>query len=78
MNITMNKYEYEAMMVDSFERDKLLDLITQSIKTESYIDPQPIFHYMKTYYPNRLKRRMEALYEAQDDSCDSDPERCQR
>ena len=58
----LDEYEYEALKTDGFERDKLLTLITNSIKSDHYIDPQPIFQYMETFYPDRLQYRLEKIY----------------
>lgn len=59
----LDEYEYEALKTDGFERDKLLTLIFNSIRTDHYIDPQPIFHYLETFYPDRFNFKMEKLYE---------------
>ena len=57
----LDEYEYEALKLDGFERDKLLTLIFNSIKTPSYIDPIPVLHYLETFYPNRLQIRLDQI-----------------
>ena len=66
MRISRDKVE--EMMMDGFERDQLLTLITNAIKSESYVDPFPILEYLGTFYPNRLKRRLEAIDAQGDES----------
>lgn len=44
------------------ELETLLNLITNAIQTESYMNPFGIMEYMKAVYPNRWDKRMQELY----------------
>lgn len=59
--IILTPAEYGEMLIDGKERDDLLNLIFASIKSDHYIDPQPIFHHLETFYPNRFKNKMESF-----------------
>ena len=48
------------------ELETLLNLITNAIQTESYLNPFGIMEYIKAVYPNRWDRRLKEIY-AQDD-----------
>lgn len=60
--IVLDSSEYGELLIDGKERDDLLNLIFHSIKSDHYIDPQPILQHLAVYYPNRLKNKMETLY----------------
>lgn len=53
------------------ELKTVLDLVFDSIETESYINPFGIMSYLKAVYPNRWEKKMRKLY-AQDDESDID------
>lgn len=69
--IVLDSAEYGELLIDGKERDDLLNLIFHSIKSDHYIDPQPIIKHLEVFYPNRLKNRLETLY-AQGDESDTD------
>ena len=56
----------EQLAITEHERDTLLDILFDSIETESYINPFGIFSYLKAVYPDRFKNRMGKLYAQRD------------
>lgn len=44
------------------EIETLLNLLIDGIQTDSYINPNGIFAYLKAVYPHRWERRMSELY----------------
>lgn len=48
------------------ELETLLNLITDAIQTDSYINPHGIFAYLRAVYPNRYENRMKELYAQRD------------
>lgn len=65
--------EYVAMerenAILSTELKNVLNLLFDSIETESYINPFGIMSYLKSIYPTRWENKMRKLY-AQDDESD--------
>lgn len=59
--IVLDSAEYGELLLDGKERDDLLNLIFHSIKSDHYIDPQPIIKHLEVYYPNRLRHKLETL-----------------
>lgn len=55
----------------STELKNVLDLLFDSIETESYINPFGIMSYLKAIYPTRWENKMRKLY-AQNDESDRD------
>ena len=69
--VVLNEYEYGELKMTEHERDQLLMLMFKSIMNDHYIDPIPIINYMRVFYPNRLKRRLEEM-DAQADESNKD------
>ena len=61
MTVVMTRDEYDALKLDCFERDKILDLLFESVEADWYINPHTIMTYLKTCYPNRYEKRMAEL-----------------
>lgn len=55
----------------STEIKNILNLLFDSIETESYINPFGIMSYLKAIYPTRWENKMRKLY-AQNDESDRD------
>ena len=71
----MTEFDYltairENAILES-ELKRILDLLFNSIDTESYINPHGIMSYLKATYPNRWNKRINKLY-AQNDESDFD------
>lgn len=58
----------EESAVTEHELDTLLDLLFDGIMTDSYINPNGIFAYLKAVYPNRYAKKMESLYAQRNES----------
>lgn len=70
MNIEYMSAVRENAILES-ELKRILDLLFDSIETESYINPHGLMSYLKAVYPNRWNKRINTLY-AQDDESDFD------
>ena len=62
--LDLDLIEYEDLIVDSHERDRLLDMLFASVGSDHYINPHGIIFYLKTCYPMRWEKRMKELDEA--------------
>lgn len=43
-------------------RDDLLKVVMSCITSDHHVDPFPLIGYVKVFYPNSYKRKMEELY----------------